>query len=99
VKGELDSNGGANVSYRTEHYVTSIFAMGNGVDSISANCKNGSCVITVSRKDFYTDPEDKYQIEKIGNSPFSKEANQYGTPFAFELTCDIPYSPKKECTN
>jgi hypothetical protein len=96
----LDGNGEANVSpYGTTNYVNEIFAMGNGVDVISANCSNGSCVITVSRTDWYTDPEDKYQHEKKGKSPFSKEANKYGTPFQFDLKCDIPYTPKKECSN
>jgi hypothetical protein len=41
--------------------------MGKGIDKISTNCKNGSCVMTVYRVDWYTDPEDISEIEHRGD--------------------------------
>lgn len=67
---QLDASGGEDVSYKSEKYITNIFAMGSGVEKLSAKCKNHKCVITVSRTDNYTDPEDKYQIEKKVNHLF-----------------------------
>jgi hypothetical protein len=84
-------------------YVRSIFAFGKGVDrfyvkcqvSDDGCCKNANCTIRINRRDYYTDPQDKHEGSGIGKSAFSPEANEYGTPYAFGISCNLPYQARK----
>jgi RHS repeat-associated protein len=81
---------------QSEHYVTSIYALGKGLDRFSANVTvakdasgrvSSSAKIYIFRYDWFTDPLDFHEGKGFGDTPFSPLPNLYRSPFRISIHC------------
>jgi len=95
-RAETAEEGTFTISSSSDNYVDALYSFGNGKDHFSVTCtvknsdcgkKTYECKSYVYRKDWFTDPLDLHQIDGVGDSPFSDEANPGGTPFQFYIGC------------